>query len=89
MKIRNHKKRHYIFYPHEESKIKGSKVFFYKSNLMKFLNKNAIESLNGVVSIQESGFGYFTTIREYYVWYNDRPNQNKQPFKIELRNYFY
>jgi len=74
MKTRNHKKREYLFYPIEESNLKWSKgyyVFKRKSDLMNFLNSNFINSLNGIVSLEEKSFGGSGTRERWVVWYND------------------
>ena len=58
MKIRNHKKTEYLFYPHKKSKLlKGEPYRFKrKQDLMRFLNNNFDESLNGEVCLDENSF---------------------------------
>jgi len=79
MKIRNHRKREWWFYPHEKSNIekKSAHIFKKKSSLMKFLNKHGQESLNGQVRIEEKSFGHSGCVRMYSVWYNEYENQHK------------
>jgi hypothetical protein len=84
MKIRNHRQKTYNFYPSEKSKLEFKK-FKMKSCLMKYLNANYKEAVNGTVSLHESSFGHSGSIRHWFVWYNDRPNQVQQELKIELR----
>ena len=73
MKIRNHKKTEYLFYPHEKSKLlKGEPYRFKrKQDLMRFLNNNFDESLNGEVYLDENSFYHSAFIREWQVWFND------------------
>lgn len=91
MKIRNHKKRNWVFYPHQNSKLKkNSYVFKYKSDLMKFLQKNLGNSINGIVDLEERGFGYYSScIRSYVVWYNlvaYCQGQNAKPVLKQLKS---
>jgi len=88
MKIRNHRKREWWFYPHENSTIekKSAHIFKYKSSLMRFLNANPEGCINGSVRLEESSFGYSGCIREYFVWYNDYENNYKNAgFKVVLK----
>lgn len=80
MKIRNHRKREYWFYPSDDSNIekKSAHVFKYKRSLMRFLNKNIFEAVNGIVRVEEKSFGSSGPIREYFVWYNKYEFENKQ-----------
>lgn len=91
MKIKNHIKYEWWFRPHENSKLKdklkpyrGCFIFKYKSDLMKFLNSNLEESLNGTVSLEYQTLNSFATLREYLVWYNDYKEIN-EPLKIILK----
>jgi hypothetical protein len=87
MKIRNKKKRKYIFYAHKYSNLnkwKRSYVFKYKSELMNFLNNNFVDSLNGNVHVDISNFNGFGTEQTYFVWYNDY-KANKEGYKIVLK----
>ena len=91
MKIRNHKKRTWVFYPHKKSKLKkNSYPFKYKSDLMKFLQKNLGNSINGIVNLEERGFGYYTScIKSYLVWYNVEAychGQNAKPILKQYKN---
>jgi hypothetical protein len=73
MKIRNHKKFTYKFFPYENSKlIRGTCYEFkYKRSLIKFLTKNFPECLNGIVFLDVDSFNGFWTIAEYFVWFED------------------
>ncbi len=91
MKIKNHIKYEWWFRPHENSKLQNKLkpykrifVFRYKSDLMKFLNNNFEDVLNGEVSISYQTFNSFATLREYFVWYNDYADIN-EPSKIVLK----
>lgn len=86
MKIRNHRKREYWFYPTEDSKLNKDRcyMFNYKSDLISFLNKNIDESVNGTVRLEESGFGYSGAVRQWFVWYNDYSPRNSK-LRIDLR----
>lgn len=84
MKIRNHKKREYVFFPCEDSELKGSFKFKYKSDLIRFLMKDIGNSINGTVSLMESSFNGSYTIREWFVWYNEY-RENKEPLKVVLK----
>lgn len=84
MKIRNHKKREYIFFPCEDSELKCSTSFKRKSDLIRFLMKDIKNSINGTVSLNESSFNGFYNIREWFVWYNDY-RENKEPLKVVLK----
>ena len=76
MKIRNHRKRIWRFYPSEKSKLEV-KEFKYKSKLMRFLNSNLGETLNGEVSLYVSAFGSSETSRLWSVWCNQNTNEPK------------
>jgi hypothetical protein len=84
MKIRKHKKREYIFFPHDESGLNG-KVFKRKTTLIKFLNGHIDDAINGLVRVYENGFGYSTFICDYYVWYNQKEYNSGADLKIDLR----
>lgn len=86
MKIRNHRKKEWWFFPHKESKLYKQKLhrFKYKSDLMSFLNKNFKESINGEVRLEENSFGHSGCIRTWFVWYNDYDEKGKK-LEIELR----
>lgn len=88
MKIRNHRKREYWFYPSDDSNLekKSAYRFKYKSSLMKFLNKNLIDAVNGTVTIDENSFGSSGAVREYSVWYNRYDFENKgHELKVVLK----
>lgn len=85
MKIRNHRKYEWWFRPHESSKLKKHLYRFkYKKDLMKFLNKNFEDSINGVVNLDHKCFNSSGVAREWFVWYNDY-DLRKAPLKIKLR----
>lgn len=82
MKIRNHRKREYYFYPHDKGK---TQVFKYKKELLNFLNSKPDLAINGIVGLNETCFGSSSTLREWFVWYNDyKYKTTKQRFKIVL-----
>lgn len=57
MKIRNHRKKEWWFYPPEKSTLKKHLyVFKYKQDLMNFLTGNLEQSINGTVRIEERTF---------------------------------
>ncbi len=70
MKIRNHKKTEYWFYPHETSYLKKNVyIFKYKSYLIKFLNNNFKNCLGGIVKKQVYSFNrYDLSLRKWFVW---------------------
>lgn len=85
MKIRNHRKYEWWFRPSKNSKLeKHLYRFKYKSDMMKFLNKNFEESLNGTVSLDHKSFNSSNTIREWFVWYNDCDEKGAK-LKIKLK----
>lgn len=93
MKIRNTKKKTYVFYPHESSILKGRSYtyrFKNKKNLMRFLNGNFGDAVNGIVQISVSTLQSFYTERQYFVWYNEfewrhnKTNKQKIVLKQEL-----
>lgn len=85
MKIRNHRKYEWWFRPPENSKLeKHLYKFKYKSDMMKFLNNNIKEVVNGTVSLDHNSFNCSNTIREWFVWYNDYTFKGAK-LKIELR----
>jgi hypothetical protein len=84
MKIRNHKKIEYIFFPYEESELKGSFNFKYKSDLIRFLMKDIKNSIKGIVILNKSGFGGYQSVQEWIVWSNDY-KEDKEPLKIVLK----
>jgi hypothetical protein len=86
MKIRNYKKREYIFFPHDDSKLeRNSYIFKRKTNLIKFLNGRISDSINGIVRVYEEGFGYSTFICDYGIWYNEKEYSSGAKLKIDLR----
>jgi len=52
--------------------------------MMKFLNNNFYESVNGTVSLNHNSFNCSNTRREWFVWYNDYAIKNT-PLKIVLK----
>lgn len=85
MKIRNHRKMEWWFNSSKESKLKKHLYKFkYKSDLMKFLNNNFEEALNGEVRLEETSFCHSGCVRTWFVWYNDNMPKGSK-LKIELR----
>lgn len=86
MKIRNHKKREWWFYPPKESTLKKHLyIFKYKQDLMKFLTSNIEQSINGIVGLGEETFNASYTLREYFVWYNQKQYRCSGNLKADLR----
>jgi hypothetical protein len=82
MKIRKHRQREWIFHPYEESSLpKSYYKFKYKSKLHKFINCRLDECIGGTVRLTESNMSSSFTIREWFVWYNER----SITFKPDLR----
>lgn len=73
-KIRKHRKREWWFFPPENSKICKGRcyTFKYKSDLMRFLNNNLNDAINGEVRLEERSFGSSYCIRMWDVWYNEK-----------------
>ena len=89
MKIRNHRKREYWFRPSENSKLKKHLYRFkYMQDLMKFLNNNLEESINGTVDQEEQSFNHSGCRRSWFVWYNDHAPRTAK-LKIELRQLYF
>lgn len=84
MKIRNHRKLEYWFFPSEDSKLQ-TRTFKYKSYLMNFLSCNFFEALNGKVRLHEKSFGRSGDLRAWDVWFNQYQNSKGAYPKIELR----
>lgn len=85
MKIRNHRKYEWWFRPPENSKLeKHLYKFKYKSDMMKFLNNNIKEVVNGTVSLDHKSFNCSNTIREWFVWYNDYTFKGDK-LRVELK----
>ncbi len=86
MKIRNHRKREWWFYPPKGSMLKKHLyVFKYKQDLMKFLTSNIEQSINGIVRIEEQSFIESYAIRKYFVWYNQKQYKSGANLKADLR----
>lgn len=86
MKIRSHRKYEWWFYPHKESEIKlPAKIFKYKSSLIRYLNANFEGALGGTITLHHNSFNSSSSIREWFVWYNDYTHSKKTPMKISLR----
>lgn len=82
MKIRKHRQRKWIFHPHKDSSLhRPYYEFKYKSKLLKFINGRLDECIGGTVRLTESNFGSSFTIRNWYVWYDER----SITFKADLR----
>lgn len=85
MKIRNHRKRAWLFVPHKDSKLKEKGYKFkYKSDLMSFLNRHFENALNGEVWLEEDTFNSSGYLRMWFVWYNDYAEENQKD-KIVLK----
>lgn len=87
MKARNLKKFEWFFRPSQNSKLKpnfGYKRFKYKSELMKYLNDNFYDALNGEVALLYDTGNSSGTQRTWFVWYNDYAERN-EPLKIVLK----
>lgn len=86
MKIRNHRKKEWWFYPPEKSTLKKHLyVFKYKKDLMNFLNSNIEQSINGTVRIEERTFNSSYTLSQYFVWYNEIECRSGANLKADLR----
>lgn len=87
MKIRNHRKREWLFLPSENSTLpRKCYVFKNKSKLMAFILANIEQAINGEVRLDEQSFAGSYTIRLYAVWYNQRQyTQSGAKLKPELR----
>lgn len=86
MKVRNRRIREWVFIPDEESKLKkNSYTFKYKSKLLKFINGNLKECLNGTVSIEEHYFNSSYTVRVWDVWVNEKSYSSGATLKADLR----
>jgi hypothetical protein len=86
MKIRNHRKKEWWFYPHENSTLKKHLyVFKYKQDLMKFLTGNLENAISGTVRIEERTFSSSYTLRQYFVWYNEKQYRSGSDLKADLR----
>lgn len=86
MKVRNRRIREWVFIPDEESKLKkNSYRFKYKIKLLKFINSNLMECLNGTVSIKEYYFNSSYTVRAWYVWVNEKSYSSGATLKADLR----
>lgn len=86
MKIRNHRKLEWRLFPPEGSTLKKTCYKFkYKASLMRFINANIDDTINGLVVLHEDCFGSSHPFREWTVWYNERPYRRGANFKPELR----
>lgn len=87
MKIRNHRRIEWWFFPREDSKLnKGRRFRFkYKIDLMNFLTSNLMETINGRVELYESHFGGSGCLRQWNVWYNDKSHCNRLRAMADLR----
>lgn len=82
MKQRNLKTFEWHFFPNMQSKL-SHKTFKYKKDLMKFLNNNFYEALNGHVELCYDTYNSSGTYKRYFVWFNDYADKN-EPIKIKL-----
>ncbi len=73
MKIRNHRKREWWFSPPKGSPICKSRWyrFKYKSDLMRFLNHNLVNAVNGEVRLEECSFWGSYCLKSWIVWHKD------------------
>lgn len=86
MKIRKHKKREYIYFPPDGSKLtKNSYIFKRKDKLLKFLNGDVLGNLNGIIKVCENGFGYSIELYRLNVWYNQSVYNSGHGLRIELK----
>jgi hypothetical protein len=56
---------------------------------MKFLNNNLIGSLGGIVTKEEKNLNSSFSLRQWYVWYNEKAHSNGAKPKIELRQLYF
>lgn len=85
MKIRNHRKKEWWFYPPEKSTLKKHLyVFKYKQDLIKFLTSNIEQAINGTVRIEEKTFNASYALRQYFVWYNENQYRSGAALKADL-----
>lgn len=84
MKIRNHRKHSYYFYPAKDSELKN-RQFKTKKSLLRYLNSNVDEAVNGTVGYNEKSFSSNHFVRQWFVWYNDKPSQRNQQLRVSLR----
>lgn len=90
MKTRKHRKLEWWFFPPKGSKIERGRcyIFKYKSDMMRFINKNLSEAVNGSVHLEESSFAGSYCIRSYDVWHKAgvadlRRVMHRKPFKVK------
>lgn len=67
MKLKNSKQKTWVFVPRTNSLLRN-KSFKYKSDLMKYLNNNFNEVINGTIRLEFDYFGMFHTSKEWLVW---------------------
>jgi hypothetical protein len=85
MKIRNHRKYEWWFRPDIHSKLKKKLYKFkYKADLIKFLNNNIEQSLNGEVTLEHNCFNSSSTFKSWVVWYSFKNSKLKIELKREL-----
>ena len=91
MKIRNHKKTEWWFYPLDNSSLDKGKcyIFKYKSELMRFLNANIVESVGGEVALHEETFNSSYTKQFWFVWYNHKQIKSGANLKVDLRQQYF
>lgn len=86
MKLRKFKKKEYIFFPPDGSKLtKVSYVFKRKDKLMKFLNGHIDDSINGIVRVYNYSFGSSGHNCDYFIWYNEKQYNSGADLKVDLR----
>jgi len=86
MKVRKHRKKEWWFFPPKGSPLQRGRCyrFKYKSDLMKFLNRNFIDVLNGVVRLEEDSFGASYCRKAWDVWYDRNGVVLKQTYRSKL-----
>jgi hypothetical protein len=86
MKIKNHRKIEYWFYPPKNSSLeKHCYVFKYKKDLINFLEYNFYQAINGEVIVHVSDFSGFYTLREYFVWLKRKTDGKRKHVNIQLK----
>jgi len=85
MKLRNCRKREYIFFPSDESSLgKRSYVFKSKTKLYNFLNGRIADSINGLVRVYENYLSSCYWIADYDVYYNYKQYNSGAKLRINL-----
>lgn len=87
MKIRNHRRNEWWFFPTKTSKLNRGTCYRFKkkSSLMGFLTANINEAVNGEVRLEQSSFGISGCVRMWTVWYNQNEYRKGADLKADLR----